>query len=113
MKYLKIKLEKQQVHALRHHILLTIERYVHTHVCDLLIEECMREISYQLTRMLQNEEQKKYTLKLSGSHALSFLLFADEMSQTDESYIQVLIYEICEQIDRYRNHRLQTTNNFL
>lgn len=100
--HIKIKLKKSELHALQQITCLKIMTTDPVGYKAQITYELMFEVMLQMERMLENPEQKKFTLKLTGSEAMAFIAFWMEEDLSKVPYEQVLIHRITAAI--HKNH---------
>ncbi|TAN15160.1 MAG: hypothetical protein EPN37_10310 [Chitinophagaceae bacterium] len=67
---------------------------------NMITKELMTEIVDQMDRMLNNMDQKRYTLRLSGSQSMSFIAFWIHIDTTRHPYEMIIINRIVESIHK-------------
>lgn len=104
MKIIKIKLKRIEADSLQQFLDDSIA-YTSADITynEILVRELIGNLIEQLGKMLNNAEQKKFTLKLDGAHCLGFLMYVHQMDLRRFPYEGQLIRRIIEQIDRNRN----------
>ena len=95
---IKIKLSKAQIDALYRITELYVTMYDPIGFKNLIVKELIIEIYLRMDAMLNNIEQKKFTIRFSGSQAMAFVAFWVSIDLTRTPYENVIINNIIEQI---------------
>lgn len=103
MQKLKIKLARLEADCLRQFLFSLSEDDVIKIDLVTLLNELIMEIVEQLNRMLNNVEQRKFTLKLSGAQCIAFVIFSGTMPLYRFPYEGQIVRRIIAEIDRKYN----------
>jgi len=102
MQKIKIKLNRTEVTALRDFFLIPLNFMEPDGFNQMIILELMWEVTDRMDRMINNVDQKRFTLSLSGSQSMAFMAFTNMVEIERFPYEQVLVHRIVEEIDRKR-----------
>lgn len=100
MNHIKIKLTPSELEALHGFLMITLTFFEPVGYANMITKEVMHEVLNQLDRMIHNADQKKFTMKLTGSQALSFVAFFSKCDLSKHPYEGVLINRIIETIHK-------------
>lgn len=100
MQKIKIKLKKSEIEALG---ILSFNYwcvYDPVGYGNMVTKELIWEINCRIDTMMNNSEQKKFTLNMTGSQAMAFVAFWVHIDLTRHPYERVIINRIIEMIHK-------------
>ena len=97
---IKVKLKREQLEALFLLSNFYVSHYDPVGFGNLIAKELLLEVSDRMQAMIENWEQKKFTLRLTPAQSLAFYAFWAKVDLSRHPYEMVIIYNIFESINK-------------
>lgn len=107
MKTVKIRLNNKEVEALYNMIFGDVVLIDPKGLGNMLVLEILTEVYTQLQKMMWNDEQKRFTLKLSPAQQVAMLIYSTTINDILYPFEAMMFRRIVEQVDKNINNNIK------